>query len=178
MFTSICSPKVKKNELSQTRRALRPPGGRRKISPSEHAELCPARADAGGLGEKGKLARDTKSLSRLGDLRRGTPEPRDPQLRRLMIERAQKLERLGLTLPVLPAVWELKPGAERTLRDLGVRGDIIKTMHRAMAGGPERAATDFIIEGTPAAPMLGRLVARGLLTQEPARCGDERGPPP
>lgn len=38
------------------------------------------------------------------DLRRGTPEPRDPDLRRLMIGRAQKLERLGLALPVLPAV--------------------------------------------------------------------------
>lgn len=96
------------------------------------------------------------------DLRRGTPEPRDPELRRLMIGRAQKLERLGLALPVLPAVWELKPGAEATLRDLGMRGDIVKTMHRAMAGGPERAATDFVIEGTPAAPVLGRLVARGL----------------
>jgi hypothetical protein len=26
----------------------------------------------------------------------------------------------------------LKPGAEQTLRDLSIRGDIIKTMHRAM----------------------------------------------
>lgn len=43
-----------------------------------------------------------------------------------------------------------------------MRGDIIRTMHRAMAGGPERAAADFVIEGTPAAPVLGRLVARGL----------------
>jgi type IV secretory pathway VirD2 relaxase len=96
------------------------------------------------------------------DLRRGTPEPRDPELRRRMIGRAQTLERLGLALPVLPAVWELKPGAEATLRDLGMRGDIIKTMHRAMASGPERATSDFVIEGTPAAPVLGRLVARGL----------------
>ncbi|MEO1602235.1 MAG: DUF3363 domain-containing protein [Pseudomonadota bacterium] len=96
------------------------------------------------------------------DLRRGTPEPRHPELSRLMIGRAQKLERLGLALPVLPAVWELKPGAEATLRDLGLRGDIIKTMHRAMADGPERATSDFIIDGRPAAPVLGRLVTRGL----------------
>jgi type IV secretory pathway VirD2 relaxase len=33
-----------------------------------------------------------------------------------------------------PAQWIIVPEAERTLRDLGVRGDIIKTMHRAMAG--------------------------------------------
>ncbi len=97
------------------------------------------------------------------DLRRGAPKPRDPELRRLMIGRAQKLERLGLATPVLPAVWELKPGAEATLRDLALRGDIIRTMHRAMAGGPERAASDFVIEGVPAALILGRLVARGLL---------------
>lgn len=96
------------------------------------------------------------------DLRRGTPEPRDPELRRLMIGRAQKLERLGLAMPVLPAVWELKPGAENTLRDLGLRGDIIKTMHRALAHGPDRADFDLAIEGTPSAPILGRLVERGL----------------
>ncbi len=96
------------------------------------------------------------------DLRRGAPEPSDPELRRLMIGRAGKLERLGLATPVLPAVWELKPGAEATLRDLALRGDIIRTMHRAMAGGPERAASDFVIEGVPAARVLGRLVARGL----------------
>lgn len=96
------------------------------------------------------------------DLRRGTPEPRDPELRRLMIGRTQRLERLGLATPVLPAVWELKPGAENTLRDLGQRGDIIKTMHRALANGPDRADYDFAIEGTPATPILGRLVERGL----------------
>ena len=96
------------------------------------------------------------------DLRRGTPEPRDPELRRMMIGRAQKLERLGLALPVLPAVWELKSGAEAILCDLGLRGDIIKTMHRAMAGRSERTSLDFVIDGMPGTPILGRLVARGL----------------
>ncbi len=96
------------------------------------------------------------------DLRPGAPEPEDPELQRLMIGRAQTLERLGLAEEIAPAVWELKPGAEATLRELGMRGDIIKTMHRAMAGAPERAAADFAIEGMPAAPILGRLVERGL----------------
>ena len=63
----------------------------------------------------------------IADLRRGTPEPRDPELRRLMIGRAQTLERLGLAEQIAPAVWELKPNAEDTLRELGMRGDIIKT---------------------------------------------------
>jgi type IV secretory pathway VirD2 relaxase len=45
---------------------------------------------------------------------------------------ALKLERLGLAEQIGPASLALKPGAEQTLRDLSIRGDIIKTMHRAM----------------------------------------------
>ena len=98
----------------------------------------------------------------VADLRPGSPEPRDPELRKLLIGRAQTLERLGLADRLAPAVWSLKPGAQETLRDLAERGDIIKTMHRAMSGGPGRAQTDFAIEDTPTAPVLGRLVERGL----------------
>ena len=57
----------------------------------------------------------------------------DPELKRLMIGRAGKLERLGLAEQIGSARWELKPGLEPALRDLGIRGDIIKTMHRAMS---------------------------------------------
>lgn len=98
----------------------------------------------------------------VADLRPGTPEPRDPELRRLMIGRAQKLERMGLARRLAPAVWELKPGTETVLRELGTRDDIIKRMHQSQAGGPERPMTDFAIEGAPASPILGRLVERGL----------------
>ena len=98
----------------------------------------------------------------VADLRPGSPEPRDPELRKLLIGRAQTLEGLGLADRLAPAVWSLKPGAQETLRDLAERGDIIKTMHRAMSGGPGRAQTDFAIEDTPTAPVLGRLVERGL----------------
>ena len=98
----------------------------------------------------------------IADLRRGTPEPRDPELRRLMIGRAQTLERLGLAEQIAPAVWELKPNAEDTLRELGMRGDVMKRMHRAMGAERHRAAGDFAIEGTPTAPILGRLMERGF----------------
>ena len=112
------------------------------------------------------LDRALRSLAEDGagvaDLRPGSPEPRDPELRRLMIGRAQTLERLGLAEKLAPAVWSLKPGAEETLRALGLRGDIIKTMHRAMAGGPERPLSDFAVENEPAEPILGKLVERGL----------------
>ncbi|QDX27012.1 DUF3363 domain-containing protein [Sphingomonas suaedae] len=82
----------------------------------------------------------------------------------LLTGRAQKLERLGVAAPAGPACWILKPDIESRLRELGDRGDIIKTMHRAM-----REAGHAIGEGRLAihpsgdnAPVIGRLVARGL----------------
>lgn len=87
----------------------------------------------------------------------------DTDLRRLMVGRAQTLERLGLAEKLGPASWSLKPGAEATLRDLGLRGDIIKTMHRAIADlNAERAPADFAIHGERPEPIIGRLAARGL----------------
>ena len=99
----------------------------------------------------------------IADLRPGAPD-RDPELRRLMIGRAAKLERLGLAERVAPACFVLKPGIEQTLRDLEIRGDIIKTMHRAMAAaGREPDIASFALHGEdPGDPVLGRLVARGL----------------
>ena len=78
----------------------------------------------------------------VADLRPGA-DAEDPELRRLLLGRAAKLEHLGLAEPVGPARWTLKPGLEPALRDLGIRGDIIKTMHRAMtgAGAGRRPAT-------------------------------------
>jgi type IV secretory pathway VirD2 relaxase len=99
----------------------------------------------------------------IADLRPGAPDL-DPELRRLMLGRADKLERLGLAERVAPACWTLKPGVEQSLRDLGLRGDIIKTMHRVMTGaGREPDVAGFALHGDdPSDPVLGRLVERGL----------------
>jgi type IV secretory pathway VirD2 relaxase len=99
----------------------------------------------------------------IADLRPGAPD-RDPELRRLMLGRAAKLERLGLAERVAPACFALKPGLEQTLRELEIRGDIIKTMHRAMTGaGREPNISGFALHSDdPGEPVLGRLVARGL----------------
>jgi len=79
--------------------------------------------------------------------------------------RAMKLERLGLAEKIGPGCWALRPGIEQTLRELSLRGDIIKTMHRAMTvrGGevdPGRFAMHHT--DTPTDPVIGRLVERGL----------------
>jgi type IV secretory pathway VirD2 relaxase len=99
----------------------------------------------------------------VADLRPG-PDAEDPELRRLLLGRAAKLERLGLADPVGPACWTLKPGIEQTLRQLGIRSDIIKTMHQAMsAGGHEPDVSTFALHGEePSDPVLGKLVKRGL----------------
>jgi len=54
------------------------------------------------------------------------------QNRALLIERARKLERMGLATEIETGKWSVSPKAEPTLRELGERGDIIKTMHRAL----------------------------------------------
>ena len=88
----------------------------------------------------------------------------DLSLRRLMVGRAARLERLGLADQVAPGCWTLKPGIEDKLRDLSIRGDVIKTMHRAMSvRGREPDVSGFALHGEePTDPVLGRLVERGL----------------
>jgi hypothetical protein len=99
----------------------------------------------------------------IADLRPGAPDE-DPRLRRLLVARAVKLERLGLAEQIASGQWTVKPGLEQTLRELSIRGDVIKTMHRAMTkAGREPDVTGFALHGEiPAAPVLGRLVGRGL----------------
>ena len=81
-----------------------------------------------------------------------------------LLGRAAKLERLGLADHAGPACWILKPGLEQTLRDLSIRGDIIKTMHRAMSASGLRPETGrFALHDEVASdPVVGRLVDRGL----------------
>ncbi|GMN13035.1 MULTISPECIES: relaxase/mobilization nuclease domain-containing protein [Alphaproteobacteria] len=107
-------------------------------------------------------ANDTLGVA---DLRPGAPDLDDEDLKRRMTGRAQTLERFGLAEKLAPTVWQLKPGMEDTLREMAVRGDIIKTMHRALSGqtrGQARVQSDFAIEGQPDNSILGKLVDRGL----------------
>jgi type IV secretory pathway VirD2 relaxase len=85
-------------------------------------------------------------------------------LRRLMVGRAARLERLGLADQVASGCWTLKPGIEDKLRELSIRGDVIKTMHRAMTvRGREPDVSGFALHGEePTDPVLGRLIERGL----------------
>lgn len=111
-----------------------------------------------------------RTLRRIADHHGGIVDLRpengshDPEERRLLVGRAQKLERLGLAEPIGPASWTLKPGGEDALRALSIRGDIIKTMHQAMSrgGGAPDIASFAIHDEQIGDPVLGRLVERGL----------------
>lgn len=80
--------------------------------------------------------------------------------------RLQKLRRLGLAEEVAPGRWKLADELEATLRRMGERGDIIKTMHREMAAKAlARATSDYAIydpADAAARTIVGRVVARGL----------------
>lgn len=91
--------------------------------------------------------------------------------RQLLIARARQLERMQLATPEGPLRWSLSPDAEDVLRRMGERGDIIKAMHRAMTEAKlERSPLLYTIHDRDAAPVIGRVVARGLADEQ----GDRR----
>ena len=111
-----------------------------------------------------------RSLQRMADDNGGVvdlrPDPSgyDRPHHNHLLGRSAKLERLGLADRVGPACWSLKPSIEQTLRDLSIRGDIIKTMHRAMSANGGRVDTGrfALHEDLVADPVIGRLIERGL----------------
>jgi len=108
-----------------------------------------------------RLQEMAAGIDDLVDLRPGSGADQD---RLLLIGRAQKLERMGLADKEGPAIWSIRPEAEQTLRDLSIRGDIIKTMHRAMSEAGHRIEPSrlAVYDTRPEDPIIGRLVARGL----------------
>ena len=98
------------------------------------------------------------------DLLPGRSGQDDPKIRRLLVARAQQLVAMGLAEPDGSARWQIAQSAEQRLRDLGKRGDIIRTLHQALGEhSAGRAADSFVIESDQlTTPIVGRLVAKGL----------------
>ncbi|EPW8900884.1 relaxase/mobilization nuclease and DUF3363 domain-containing protein [Pseudomonas aeruginosa] len=80
--------------------------------------------------------------------------------RQLLIGRLQHLQKLELAHEVRPGQWLLRDEAEATLRAMGERGDIVRTMQRAM-GGLQRELAVFE-PGKDGSVVVGRIVAKGL----------------
>ena len=87
-------------------------------------------------------------------------EPRLQRQRLLLIGRLQRLQCLGLADEVQPGTWAIHTDAEKTLRALGERGDIIRTLQRAIGGQPRELAV--FEPGDDGRTVIGRVAAKGL----------------
>lgn len=91
-------------------------------------------------------------------------EPNLQRQRLLLIGRLQRLQRLGLADETQPGTWAIHADAEKTLRALGERGDIIRTMQRAMSGQPRELAVFEPGQNDDGSgrTVIGRVAAKGL----------------
>ena len=86
-----------------------------------------------------------------------------------LLKRLKKLERMGLATERETGRWTLDGRLEKTLRAMGERGDIVKTMHREMvAYGIDRGVGEFAIHHGADIPrwIPGRVIGKGLALNE------------
>lgn len=86
--------------------------------------------------------------------------PRLKRQRQMLIGRLQHLQRMGLATEQQPGAWVLHAEAEPTLRAMGERGDIIRTMQRAMSGKQRELAV--FPPGEDGRIVIGRVAGKGL----------------
>ena len=118
------------------------------------------------VDEERLTAIDRRLLRDMSDLALVTARDPDPLQQSLRTGRLQKLARMDLATQLGGDSWRLEPGFADTLRRMGERGDIIRTMQRELsARNVERAPTDRLIFDPAAgegARLVGRVVMRGL----------------
>ena len=102
--------------------------------------------------------------ARLIDLRHEPDDLRGQSDRTMRLRRLGKLGDMGLATEHVPGIWELSERLEPTLREMGERGDIVRTMQKALrAEGAERDPMSFEIhDAAPAAPFVGRVIDKHL----------------
>lgn len=87
-------------------------------------------------------------------------QPSLQRQRLLLIGRLQQLQQMGLAEEIRPGTWSIEADAQTTLRTLGERGDIIRTLQRAMSGRSRQLA--IFEPGEDGVAVTGRVVAKGL----------------
>jgi type IV secretory pathway VirD2 relaxase len=87
-------------------------------------------------------------------------DPSHRQQRVLLIGRLQRLQHMGLAHESSPGVWAVHADAEQVLRTMGERGDIVRTMQRAMSGVPRDLAV--FDAGENIRSVVGRVAAKGM----------------
>src|SRR3546814_8146055 len=96
----------------------------------------------------------------------------------LLVARARVLERMELAQQAGPLSWTLTPHMEKTLTDSGLRGDIIRLMHREMTKEKEATQIDagrYVVHGVDGVaaqmtgPVIGKVVKRGAADDDHER---------
>jgi type IV secretory pathway VirD2 relaxase len=98
------------------------------------------------------------------DLNRLFKGARQSQTRLLLLGRLRALERMRLAEEQATGHWTLHPDSERILRALGDRGDIIRTMQRAM--GADARAIVILDPREQPQPVVGRVLATGMTERD------------
>jgi len=118
------------------------------------------------IGEERMTAIDRRLIRSMDADRLVTSADRDPFQQSLRAGRLQKLASMGLADNVGGGRWQLAEDLEGTLRSLGERGDIIRTMQRELTARnlqrPWLGRSLFGAGETDPEPVVGRVIARGL----------------
>jgi type IV secretory pathway VirD2 relaxase len=85
-------------------------------------------------------------------------QQRQTQTQTLLRARLQRLEAIALAKRVDANHWRLDPNMVQTLTAMGERGDILRTMHKALKGQQR----EWVLEAEPTTPVIGRIAAKGL----------------
>lgn len=101
---------------------------------------------------------------RIIDLRHEPDDLPGQSDRTLRLRRLGRLGDMGLATEQVPCVWELSERLEPTLREIGERGDIVRTMQKALrAEGAERDPMTFAIhDAAPVTSVIGRVLDKHL----------------
>jgi type IV secretory pathway VirD2 relaxase len=87
-----------------------------------------------------------------------TRQPNDRPRQTLLRARLQRLEAMDLAGRIDANHWQLSPNMQQTLTTMGERGDILRTMHKALRGQQR----ECVLETEPTRPVIGRIAAKGL----------------
>jgi type IV secretory pathway VirD2 relaxase len=118
------------------------------------------------IGEERMTAIDRRLIRSMDTDRLVVSADLDPFQQSLRAGRLQKLASMGLAENVGGGRWQLADDLEGTLRTLGERGDIIRTMQRELTARnlqrPWIGRSLFGAGATNPEPVVGRVIARGF----------------
>jgi type IV secretory pathway VirD2 relaxase len=104
---------------------------------------------------------DRRLLRRMDDARVVTATSNDPFQQSINAGRLRRLGTMGLAEHLGSGKWQLADGVEGTLRRMGERGDIIRTMQRELTAR-KLERVDRHIHDELREPIVGRVVHRGF----------------